>query len=68
MRYIEENPVRAGMVVNPADYRWSSHLANAFGKRGFGHELQVPPYRGRTVIKIVQQELRAQDSRHQGGQ
>ena len=24
MRYIELNPVRAGMVANPADYRWSS--------------------------------------------
>ena len=30
-RYIELNPVRAGMVQAPADYRWSSHLANAFG-------------------------------------
>jgi putative transposase len=24
-RYIELNPVRASMVANPADYRWSSH-------------------------------------------
>lgn len=24
-RYIEMNPVRAGMVVHPADYRWSSY-------------------------------------------
>ena len=28
-RYIERNPVRAGMVDDPADYRWSSHAANA---------------------------------------
>jgi putative transposase len=28
-RYIELNPVRAGMVVRPADYRWSSYCANA---------------------------------------
>lgn len=27
--YIEYNPVRAGMVVHPADYRWSSHPGNA---------------------------------------
>jgi len=27
-RYIEMNPVRAGMVNVPADYRWSSHLGN----------------------------------------
>lgn len=25
IRYIHLNPVRAGMVVNPEDYRWSSH-------------------------------------------
>lgn len=31
MRYIESNPVRAGMVRAPRDYRWSSHAANAFG-------------------------------------
>ena len=30
-RYIELNPVRAGMVAAPADYRWSSHRANALG-------------------------------------
>ena len=29
MRYIELNPVRAGMVEHPADYRWSSYRANA---------------------------------------
>ena len=27
-RYIELNPVRAGMVSAPGDYRWSSHIAN----------------------------------------
>jgi len=31
MRYIEMNPVRAGMVDHPAEYRWSSYAANAFG-------------------------------------
>lgn len=31
-RYIELNPVRAGMVVRPQDYRWSSYHANALGK------------------------------------
>ena len=28
-RYIELNPVRAGMVSDPADYRWSSYASNA---------------------------------------
>ncbi|ABC24629.1 conserved hypothetical protein (plasmid) [Rhodospirillum rubrum ATCC 11170] len=31
MRYIELNPVRAGMVADPAAYRWSSYRANALG-------------------------------------
>lgn len=31
MRYIEMNPVRAGMVEQPAQYRWSSYAANAQG-------------------------------------
>ena len=30
-RYIEENPVRAGLAQNAAGYRWSSHAANAYG-------------------------------------
>jgi putative transposase len=31
MRYIESNPVRAGVVTRPEDYRWSSYRANALG-------------------------------------
>jgi putative transposase len=31
MRYIEMNPVRAGLVAWPGDWRWSSYPANALG-------------------------------------
>jgi putative transposase len=31
MRYIELNPVRAGMVDQPEACRWSSHGFNAYG-------------------------------------
>jgi putative transposase len=31
MRYIELNPVRAGMVAHPREYRWSSYRTNAEG-------------------------------------
>jgi len=31
-RYIELNPVRAGIVDDPAHYRWSSYRANALGQ------------------------------------
>jgi putative transposase len=31
-RYIELNPVRAGMVATAAQYRWSSYSANAEGR------------------------------------
>jgi putative transposase len=30
-RYIELNPVRAGMVARPEEYRWSSYGVNAWG-------------------------------------
>jgi putative transposase len=30
-RYIETNPVRAGLVAKPAEYRWSSFRSNADG-------------------------------------
>ena len=30
-RYVERNPVRAAMVANARDYRWSSHRCNAYG-------------------------------------
>lgn len=32
-RYIEMNPVRAGMVRFPGNYKWSSYRANAEGRR-----------------------------------
>ena len=33
MRYIELNPVRAGLVKTPAAYPWSSYHANASGRK-----------------------------------
>lgn len=41
MRYIELNPVRAGMVAHPADYRWSSYRWNA---RGTSDGVSVTPH------------------------
>lgn len=38
-RYIETNPVRAGLVGAPQDYEWSSYLANAEGRED---ELTTP--------------------------
>lgn len=32
MRYIELNPVRAGMVQDPGEYRWSSYRHNGLGQ------------------------------------
>jgi putative transposase len=31
-RYIELNPVRAGLVLRPEEFRWSSHARNALGR------------------------------------
>jgi putative transposase len=44
MRYIELNPVRAGMVRHPKEYGWSSYRQNAGGDPGAllrAHELYV---------------------------
>lgn len=41
MRYIEMNPVRAKMVQNPGDYRWSSYHYNALGKS----DLLITPHK-----------------------
>lgn len=35
MRYIELNPVRAGMVNRPEEYRWSSYGAHAWGDKAW---------------------------------
>jgi putative transposase len=32
MRYVELNPVRAGMVAQPGDYPWSSYRHHALGE------------------------------------
>ena len=42
MRYIEQNPVRAGMVKRPEAYRWSSYAGNALGKAGFDYDWLIP--------------------------
>ncbi|KAB2320270.1 transposase [Betaproteobacteria bacterium SCN1] len=42
MRYIELNPVRAGMVAAPQDYPWSSYRGNASGKGGPDADWLVP--------------------------
>jgi len=33
LRYIEQNPVRAGMVPTPGAYRWSTYRVHALGER-----------------------------------
>jgi putative transposase len=32
LRYVEQNPVRANIVLTPGDYRWSSYAAHAWGR------------------------------------
>lgn len=42
MRYIELNPVRAGMCLHPAEYPWSSYAFNALGVVGLNTEWLQP--------------------------
>jgi len=54
-RYIEANPVRAGMVAGAGDYPWSSHAANAHGVR----DDIVTPHPGYLAIAPLEQGLEA---------
>jgi hypothetical protein len=45
-RYIERNPVRTGMVMQPEDYSWSSYTCNAPGANSsliWPHEVCIRP-------------------------
>ncbi len=42
MRYIELNPVRAGMVALPEEYPWSSHARHARGEGGLNSDWLTP--------------------------
>ncbi len=52
MRYIELNPVRAGLVEHPAEYLWSSYRANAEAGRDI-LVTQHPLYRGLSADPII---------------
>ena len=59
-RYIEMNPVRAGMVVQPADYYWSSYQINALGKESTlctPHSLYLSLGRNTKDRQLYYQEL-----------
>jgi len=66
-RYIELNPVRAGLVADPADYTWSSYRSHAFGQavRLWQPHLEylalgeTPVARKRTYRRFFEQELSA---------
>jgi putative transposase len=48
-RYIELNPVRAGIVEKPEEYRWSSYRSNAYGEKNdliTPHELYLVRKKG----------------------
>jgi REP-associated tyrosine transposase len=54
-RYIELNPVRAGLVAHPKDYRWSSYRRRALGKSDRWLD-EDPWYAGLGITEIERQE------------
>jgi putative transposase len=62
-RYIELNPVRAGMVESPGAYRWTSYRHHAWGDpdpvvRSHGQYFALglePPARRQAYVELVQQ-------------
>jgi putative transposase len=67
-RYIELNPLRAGMAATPGEYRWSSHRCNAHG----AHDPRItahPAYRalgggeaGRVAYRALFAEVLADEA------
>jgi len=52
LRYIETNPIRAGLVKYPELYRWSTYRARAFGEENSIIDLdQYYPCLGNTTIE-----------------
>lgn len=51
-RYIELNPVRAGMVADPAEYRWSSYRCHAMGQ----HDPLLSPHACYTALSAADDE------------
>jgi putative transposase len=56
-RYIELNPVRAGMVNSPADYLWTSYHHNALGHE----DLLITPH---SLYLALSDELETRQSRY----
>jgi putative transposase len=52
-RYIELNPVRAGMVAHPSEYAWSSYGANAEGAEVILVKPHPCTWRSRTTPKTA---------------
>lgn len=67
-RYIELNPVRAGMVERPEEYQWSSYGVNAWGDAGWLQPHEEYSRLGDTVAQrchayreLFRQQLSEQD-------
>ena len=54
MRYIELNPVRAGMVSDPGQYRWSSYRHNGLGQTD-NRISEHPLYRSLGQDEVIRQ-------------
>jgi putative transposase len=72
MLYNDANPVKAGMVKHPKDYRWNSYAFYAFGHKVAGSDLLTIPgwylelgksasERQRRYRRLVDQYLRRED-------
>jgi putative transposase len=79
-QYIEENPVRAGLVFNPGDFAWSSHSCLAHGRKddlvtphplylalGCANAERLSRYRGLFRVRLDQETISCIRGRLQAG-
>lgn len=62
-RYIERNPVRAGIVIEPAGYKWSSARANSGmrSQHGFPEPIWKGTHKREEYIRFLNQEDKKSD-------
>ena len=59
MRYIDMNPVRAGLTAHPRDYPWSSYARNAYAATGANSDRIKPHLQYLRIARNVAQRLSA---------
>jgi putative transposase len=68
LRYVEENPCRAGIASSPSEYRWSSAAAHLLGIRDPSGVLDLDFWRKAGGVETWREMYGATDLNHRIGE